>query len=199
MAGWPSLLTYLLVAALYFTLRLTTGWEPLEHISAGALLGAIALWGLTSQISLPEFYLTPLGIYLSVVLYRKSQHRRVNQGDALASPVFRFNAREGVRLIGDTLLPASILLVFLVSPFLALLQSPRPIHAFFLGGGATVSVWLFLLTRQGPILVSLVCFLLLLGVIYLLIFGDPDRLVIVFLVVVGHLITANMVFMKKSS
>lgn len=199
-AGWPSVVVYLVVAALYLGLRLISGREIFGHLAAWAGIGAVSLIGITSAILLPEFYLTPVAVYLSAVLYRNARAKPADrEADATAFPPISGATMK--KYFGGIMrshwLPFCVLLTMLVSPLWALLQTGEMVHIFFLSIGAVLVLDLFLLTHQSPFHVYVLSALLSGGVLYSVVVGALNFQAMFFLVLFGSAIPLNLLLIRR--
>jgi hypothetical protein len=188
-----------LTASLYVVLRIVRGHRLLEDLAALALIDAFYLVGVMTNIDLPEYYLSLIGIYLCFILYRKT-----NRALPFRNPVKRELPaagwfKHGLRFIWKNLLPISIISIMIVYPFWAFVQSLSNDHIYFLGTATIGLTYLFLISRQQAILVYIACLIFVQGAVYLLIFGEPGQRVNLFLVLVGTLIIVNQIFVSTQT
>lgn len=178
------------VGALYVVARVMWGQEVLEHAAAFGFLETVFLIGATQRIAMPEFYLSALGLYLCLNLYlRFARNPSATSRLAAASAAIR-----RFRPAKADLVPLIIFLLTVVYPFWALLRSRLEVHVFFLGGASVLVLYVLVTARQHPIFIYGVCLLFVIGVAYLLAFGDVGESVQLFLVLVGSLVITNLVF-----
>lgn len=188
-----------LTASLYVVLRVVRANRLLEDMAALALIEAFYLLGIMANISLPEYYLSLIGIYLCFVLYRKAAKPL-----PVRNPVKRTSPaagwfKQGLRFIWKNLLPISIMFILIIYPFWAFVHSLRNDHIYYLGAATIGLTYLFLISRQQAILVYIACLIFVQGSVYLLIFGEPGQRVNLFLVLVGTLIIVNQIFISSQT
>jgi carbon monoxide dehydrogenase subunit G len=158
--------------------------DVLRHAAAGALIVVLWLLGLQGQVTVAEFYLTPLALYLCLLLYLEARRR---PPPALAA-AGQTGPREALlAVLRANPLPLAIVAIAIVFPFLALVASFREVHAVFLAAGSLILLQLFGAVRPEAGLVYPVCALFLAGVLVYLVLGAPSQWVSLSLVLVGSL------------
>ncbi|HKX30749.1 MAG TPA: hypothetical protein VJ302_23870 [Blastocatellia bacterium] len=189
--GYLSITAAFLTGLLYLVLRQVWKQELLGDAAALVLITAFTLLGLKWQISLPDYYLSFVGLYLSFVLYRRFQ-KRSSRRNLLGSGTVP-EPKAGTGFERDHWLTLAIVSILIIYPFWLLMQTRHESHIFYLGGATVLLLYLFMKARQHPIFVYLVCLLFVVGTVYVLALGHPNQWVNLFLALVGSLVITNQV------
>jgi len=184
---WPVAVCAI-VGTLYLFWR---WWEPrplFQHASAFAYVQGLVILGVARGIPWVEYYLTPIGLYLCLLLYLGRAARERESRPAL-------QPRRPPRFLGDRgdVLALLAVLLMVAYPFWATLRSPQAVHLFFLGGASVLLLHVLLTTGRPAGLVYLVCGLFVSGTSYGVAFGAPAPRLWLFLVLTGALAIASLV------
>jgi hypothetical protein len=175
-------LACLVVGGLYVALRAASPQRWLEHAAAAGLVAAAWLFGRNAGVTMPEFYLAPVGAYLYLMVHLDRMWAR-RTGPAAASWSVL-----GVAITRPGILCAIVLLLNVAYPFWALLRTPREDHLYYLGVAAVVLFYGFALRSEGARAARVGCTLFVAGAVYLLARAEPSAPLSAFLAGAGVLV-----------
>jgi hypothetical protein len=181
-----SMVACSITGSLYLVLRLTSSQKTLGDVAVFAFIEVISLLGAQWEIALPDFYLAVIGLYLCFILPRRFDNQTLKKPEA--------GKKQWQAFLQENFLTLLVMLMLVIYPFWALVQSLHSVHIFLLGGATVALLFLFMQSRRPPVLIYLVSLFFVIGAGYLLVFGQPDQWVHMFLVLIGALIITNQVF-----
>jgi len=181
-----------LVGILFLVLRSWWRRRWVEHVAAIAFVEAAWVAGRIWGVTLRDFYLMLLAVYLYFVLHRRLPAKEEAPSAGLHALTSWAGAGDWLRGSRRDAVPVAILALTVVYPFWALLRSGDAVHVFFLGAATLAVLYGFLRGPEHALFRGLSCGLLLAGAGGLVALGEVSAAAAGFLIAIGLLMVANL-------